>query len=426
MIKRYKRKYNPTTVPKGELVFKNREFIGNVETYTGAISGLNSSNAFAPSPFCINPIGSGAINPGNEEMFPWLSTIASNFQKYRFKYLTFYLKSITSDAIASTGATASTLGQILMAVDYNSSSVLNQIPAAGGTTGTFTYGGAINSENAPYNTIQQMMNSEGAMMCKPSQHMKYVINVTRKDAPYKWYFVDASAIGRQDQATNTTVGDLRLYNIGNLEICTAGVPTTCTAASPAVFTAITTHQLWVEYSVEFDTPIESTKVTQIGHYAFYVDAGSSINSNLFGMGAGTPNVPANLCQFAEDPDDNHPIKLTFSNGNIVTFPNGLTGLYEVEFIITGTAAATSTITVSAVNCYLPVFHKYSLSSADVFSTVADVQIPQQGLIGQTVSAYLHQVYFPSASSAATLTYSVATFPTGNGNRSYTVKQINSR
>lgn len=57
------------------------------------------------------------VNPGLPETFPWLSTIASSFQKYRIDGLVFYLRSTSSVAIAN--STDLGLGTVLGAMQYN-------------------------------------------------------------------------------------------------------------------------------------------------------------------------------------------------------------------------------------------------------------------------------------------------------------------
>jgi len=52
------------------------------------------------------------INPANYDLFPWLSRIALNFEKYRFRRLCFCLKTQTS---------TTTPGSVMMAVDYDPS-----------------------------------------------------------------------------------------------------------------------------------------------------------------------------------------------------------------------------------------------------------------------------------------------------------------
>lgn len=54
------------------------------------------------------------INPGNPELFPWLSSIASSFEYYRFNRLVFRYVPLCS---------SSTAGSIQMAPDYNASNI---------------------------------------------------------------------------------------------------------------------------------------------------------------------------------------------------------------------------------------------------------------------------------------------------------------
>jgi len=57
------------------------------------------------------------INPGLSETFPWLSTIASSFQKYRIDGLVMYVRSTSSVAISNTSDLG--LGTLLGAFQYN-------------------------------------------------------------------------------------------------------------------------------------------------------------------------------------------------------------------------------------------------------------------------------------------------------------------
>jgi len=59
------------------------------------------------------------INPGLSEVFPWMSKIAANFQKYRFDGLVFYLRSTSSVAVAS--STNLAMGSVMGAFQYRSS-----------------------------------------------------------------------------------------------------------------------------------------------------------------------------------------------------------------------------------------------------------------------------------------------------------------
>lgn len=61
-------------------------------------------------------LSSYAINPGMQASFPWLSSLASNFEQYHFNGLVFQFVSTSADALNSTNTA---LGKLIMATDYN-------------------------------------------------------------------------------------------------------------------------------------------------------------------------------------------------------------------------------------------------------------------------------------------------------------------
>jgi len=56
------------------------------------------------------------VNPGQASTFPWLSTIAKNFEKYRFKRLIFEFRPEVTQFTANTNT-----GKVVMSADYDSS-----------------------------------------------------------------------------------------------------------------------------------------------------------------------------------------------------------------------------------------------------------------------------------------------------------------
>jgi hypothetical protein len=86
-----------STLDKGLRVCHS-EFLGEI----------SSTVAFTPTTY--------AINPGMFATFPWLSTIASRFQKWRNNGIVFFFKSTAGLAVA---ATNNALGDIMGAVQYN-------------------------------------------------------------------------------------------------------------------------------------------------------------------------------------------------------------------------------------------------------------------------------------------------------------------
>ena len=79
------------------LVISHREYI----------TDINGSSAFSNQSFLLNP--------GNSQVFPWLSQIAVNYDEYDFKQIIFGFKSVTADV-----TTASVqIGSVIMACNYN-------------------------------------------------------------------------------------------------------------------------------------------------------------------------------------------------------------------------------------------------------------------------------------------------------------------
>jgi hypothetical protein len=95
----------------GKSGFGNKKSITISENeYIQEINSNNSSTAFFMS--AILP-----VNPGQASTFPWLSTIAANYQKYQFTQLEFMFKPEVTQ-FAPTGANT---GKVIMSAEYNSS-----------------------------------------------------------------------------------------------------------------------------------------------------------------------------------------------------------------------------------------------------------------------------------------------------------------
>lgn len=144
------------------------------------------------------------VNPGDPTSFPWLSRIAQNYEKYVFKKLCFYLKTVTSTV---------TTGSVIMAFDYDASDAAPISKAA-----MLQYSGAVRS--APWAN------------CKVVEDRKSVQGVS--------HYVSAAA-GAND-------AEKRQQDEGVLYVATQG------QASDALVS-----ELWVEYEVELLTPQFSNK-----------------------------------------------------------------------------------------------------------------------------------------------------------------------
>lgn len=153
------------------------------------------------------------LNPGMGQTFPWLATIASNYQEYRFHGLIFEFRSLITDFVTN-GAP----GVVVMATNYNA-----DVPL--------------------YTTKQQMENSEYAASVKPTLNMIHGIECATSQTinPIKYVRTAAVPLGQ----------DLRLYDGGNFQFATQANP----SGSPDL------GELWVSYCVEFMKPILPPDVT---------------------------------------------------------------------------------------------------------------------------------------------------------------------
>jgi hypothetical protein len=145
------------------------------------------------------------LNPGMSTTFPWLSTIAQNYQEYKFHGLIFEFRPLITDFVTS-GAP----GVVVMATNYNA--------------------------DAPvYISKQQMENSEYAVSVKPTENLMHGIEcaVTQTVLPQLY-----------TRSANPPAGqDLRLYDQGLFQFASQGNPIQLLG------------ELWVSYCVEFFKPV---------------------------------------------------------------------------------------------------------------------------------------------------------------------------
>jgi len=156
-----------------------------------------------------------SINPGIATTFPWLSTIAQNYEEYRIRGMLFEFKSTSSDSLNSTNTS---LGTVVMASQYN---VLQP----------------------PFNNKQQMENYEFSAAAKPSQSLLHAIECNPRETPSPELFVRTSG-------QSVTGSDLRLYDHANFSIATTGVQGLDTVLG----------ELWVTYDIELLKPKMSAQM----------------------------------------------------------------------------------------------------------------------------------------------------------------------
>ena len=145
------------------------------------------------------------LNPGLAQTFPWLSTVAQNYQEYKFHGVVFEFRPLITDFVTN-GAP----GVIIMSTNYNADSPL-------------------------YTTKQQMENAEFAVSVKPTLALIHAIECAVNQTTIPHRYVRSGAVPANQ--------DLRLYDYGNFQFATQSNPVQ------------NLGELWVSYCVEFSKPI---------------------------------------------------------------------------------------------------------------------------------------------------------------------------
>lgn len=188
--------YNKDAVP---------EFSSNNERCTMIVHREFIQDIIGSTTFNIN---SFRINPGFVKTFPWLSSIAENYEQYVIQGMVFEFKTTCANAVASTNTA---LGTVVMATQYNS------------LASNFT-------------SKQQMENYEFSQSSTPSNSILHPIECDPTQTQCGGIF------NVTDQVLDNT-GDIRLYDIGRFSIATVGMQA-----------AATIGELWVSYKICFLKP----------------------------------------------------------------------------------------------------------------------------------------------------------------------------
>lgn len=185
-----------TNTNKGEAtIINHREYLGDL------FSGAGTPTNYALQKY--------ELNPGNSNLFPFLSSIAKQFQEYEIRGMLVELKSLSSEYASNLA-----LGSVFMAADYN---VYGNDPA----------------------TKQQLENMEYASSAKPSKSMIMPIECDPSNnmSTHKNIAID--------NAYHT--GDKRLYDWANVYIGSQGIPQENTPLA----------EIWLTYEIALFKPIIS-------------------------------------------------------------------------------------------------------------------------------------------------------------------------
>jgi len=173
------------------------EYVGDL--FTGISSGEGGATVFTLDTF--------NINPANPALFPWLSTIANQFEEYAFRGLLFTLKTMASDV-----STAQSLGTMFGATQYD-----------------------IN--DPVFTSKQELLNYFYANSVKISDSVILPVECDPKENVLAHLYV---ASGNQIPEN----ADPKFYNLGNFSVGTFGCPT---AENPVA-------ELYVSYDIDFFKP----------------------------------------------------------------------------------------------------------------------------------------------------------------------------
>jgi hypothetical protein len=145
------------------------------------------------------------LNPGINTTFPWLSSIAQNYQQYKFHGIIFEFRPLITDFVTN-GAP----GVVIMATNYNA-----DVPI--------------------YTTKQEMENSEYAVSVKPTRDLMHGVECATNQTVLSELYIRSGVppVGQ----------DLRLYDLGNFQFATQANPIQDLG------------ELWVSYCVEFFKPV---------------------------------------------------------------------------------------------------------------------------------------------------------------------------
>lgn len=172
------------------------------------------------------------INPGLPNTFPWLSSLAQNFQQYEIKGMLFEFVSTSSDALNSTNTQ---LGQVIMCTNYNSA-------------------------EPNFASKQQMLQTEFCSAHKPSQSFLHPIECKPSLTTIETLYIRTGDIGNND---------IKFYDLGNMQIATLN----CQGE------AVNLGELYVDYDIVFKKPILSPTASVQSYSNFYH---SSTGFNLAG------------------------------------------------------------------------------------------------------------------------------------------------
>jgi len=245
----------------------HKEFVADV---TGSVAFTNTA---------LN------INPGNSRLFPFLSTIAQNFEQYKMEGLVFEYRP-TSGMYAGTSNTAA-LGSVQYATNYD------------------VY-------DAPFASKAEVDAYEFSSSTVPALAMLHPVECKPLTNSSERYYIRNGSPG-------TLNGDARLYDMGLFQYSTKG------QTSPYVV-----GELWVTYDILLCKP----KMSQLFSRTFHAResaAGTAAAADFFGT---NPLVLSDA--FGDG-------TIVFVAGSNITFRITRAGNYQIQLVVTAASGITANL-----------------------------------------------------------------------------------
>jgi len=190
------------------------------------------------------------INPGLPAMFPWLSGVASNWEKYRFNTLRFFYNTETNSG---------TSGYVAMGIDMDAADL-------------------------PASSKQQLLTYKGALSNAPWVNMN--ISAPLNQSTAEWLYIRSGAL-----VSNL---DIKTYDLGTFQIAPKGGKV-----------GESLGEVWVEYDVTLSIP-QAQRLTAGAYGAYAISTGDSLPSGSCPVLANGTTVQAPINSFTAVPDTDFP------------------------------------------------------------------------------------------------------------------------
>jgi hypothetical protein len=264
------------------------------------------------------------LNPGMATTFPWLSTIAGNYQEYKFHGIIFEFRPLITDFV-----TGGAPGVIIMATNYNS-----DLPV--------------------YTTKQIMENSEFAVSVKPTNALIHGVECSPEQTdPIIKYVRNGELVTGQD---------LKNYDWGSFQFATQSNPIQ------------NLGELWVSYCVEFYKPtLTTTSGPQI--------AANSFHSNRSTVAGATPLGTIQVTASGS-------LSATCSSTAITINACPAAQYYQVNITWYGSSVASVAPVLSYTNATEKLFYRNGTDTsvtAPAFGAAANSRYNQQVVIQSTLA-----------------------------------------